>query len=249
MPRAAPLLLLLLLALAQRLACLPGPGTAAPPGRDPCLSQPCRNNGTCSPVPARGPAAPRRLQLLLPQPPAAYSCACPAGVTGASCQVRGAPTAPCAPTSAPPGAPPPQRPPPAPCPCARPCPWVSPLALRLAPSRPRSAAPHPVCGRLFPPYLAPHRAAPVPVRRPVRPGRRAAAGARSPPRAAAPSRRLLARRPLVPLTAAAGGLGSPRLSARLTGLRAGGRVKRLPALRATGLEPCLALAPDPRREP
>ncbi|XP_064929064.1 delta and Notch-like epidermal growth factor-related receptor isoform X3 [Columba livia] len=85
MPRAAPLLLLLL-ALAQRRACLPGPATAAPSGRDPCLSQPCRNNGTCSPVPARGPAAPRRLQLLPPQPPAAYSCACPAGVTGTYCQ-------------------------------------------------------------------------------------------------------------------------------------------------------------------
>ncbi|XP_074768418.1 delta and Notch-like epidermal growth factor-related receptor isoform X2 [Athene noctua] len=87
MSRAAPtLLLLLLLALAQRRACLPGPATAAPAGRDPCLSQPCRNNGTCSPVPARGPAAPRRLQPLPPQPPAAYSCACPAGVTGTSCQ-------------------------------------------------------------------------------------------------------------------------------------------------------------------
>ncbi|XP_062494968.1 delta and Notch-like epidermal growth factor-related receptor [Pezoporus occidentalis] len=86
MPRAAPLLLLLLLALAQRRACLPGPATAAPPDRDPCLSQPCRNNGTCSPVPAGSPAATRRLQLLLPQPPAAYSCACPAGFTGTSCQ-------------------------------------------------------------------------------------------------------------------------------------------------------------------
>ncbi|KAK2538305.1 Dner [Columba guinea] len=85
MPRAAPLLLLLL-ALAQRRACLPGPATAAPSGRDPCLSQPCRNNGTCSPVPGRGPAAPRRLQLLPPQPPAAYSCACPVGVTGTYCQ-------------------------------------------------------------------------------------------------------------------------------------------------------------------
>ncbi|XP_065701170.1 delta and Notch-like epidermal growth factor-related receptor isoform X2 [Patagioenas fasciata] len=85
MPRAAPLLLLLL-ALAQRRACLPGPATAAPSGRDPCLSQPCRNNGTCSPVPARGLAAPRRLQLLPPQPPGAYSCACPAGVTGTYCQ-------------------------------------------------------------------------------------------------------------------------------------------------------------------
>ncbi|XP_054242095.1 delta and Notch-like epidermal growth factor-related receptor [Indicator indicator] len=86
MPQAAPLLLLLLLALAQRRACLPGPATAAPPDRDPCLSQPCRNNGTCSPLPAREPSASRRLQLLLPQPPAAYSCACPAGFTGTSCQ-------------------------------------------------------------------------------------------------------------------------------------------------------------------
>ncbi|KAF4801817.1 delta/notch like EGF repeat containing [Turdus rufiventris] len=82
MPRAAPLLLLLLLALAQRRACLPAPASAAPPGRDPCLSQPCRNNGTCSPLPP-----PRRLQLILPEPPAGYSCTCPPGVTGDSCQV------------------------------------------------------------------------------------------------------------------------------------------------------------------
>ncbi|XP_042676821.1 delta and Notch-like epidermal growth factor-related receptor [Centrocercus urophasianus] len=77
MPRAAspPLLLLLLLALAQRRACLPAPATAAPPGSDPCLSRPCRNNGTCF------PAAPRRLSSA-----AAYRCACPPGVSGASCQ-------------------------------------------------------------------------------------------------------------------------------------------------------------------
>ncbi|KAM7013687.1 delta and Notch-like epidermal growth factor-related receptor [Passerculus sandwichensis] len=81
MPRAAPLLLLLLLALAERRSCLPAPASAAPPGRDPCLSQPCRNNGTCSPLPA-----PRRLQLILPQPPVGYSCTCPPGVTGDSCQ-------------------------------------------------------------------------------------------------------------------------------------------------------------------
>ncbi|TFK01162.1 Delta and Notch-like epidermal growth factor-related receptor [Platysternon megacephalum] len=85
MPRAAPLLLLLL-SLAQRRACLAGSVSAASPGPagDPCLSQPCWNNGTCSPAPARGPAAPRRLPL--PQP--AYSCACPAGVTGTHCQVQ-----------------------------------------------------------------------------------------------------------------------------------------------------------------
>uniref|UniRef100_A0A669PU99 Delta/notch like EGF repeat containing n=1 Tax=Phasianus colchicus TaxID=9054 RepID=A0A669PU99_PHACC len=71
---AAPLLLLLL-ALAQRRACLPAPATAAPPGSDPCLSRPCRNNGTCF------PAAPRRLPSA-----AAYRCACPPGVSGASCQ-------------------------------------------------------------------------------------------------------------------------------------------------------------------
>lgn len=81
MPRAAPplLLLLLLLALAQRRSCLPGPVTAAPPGSDPCLGRPCRNNGTCF------PAAPRRLPSA-----AAYRCVCPPGVTGASCQVRAA---------------------------------------------------------------------------------------------------------------------------------------------------------------
>ncbi|XP_075793739.1 delta and Notch-like epidermal growth factor-related receptor isoform X2 [Pelodiscus sinensis] len=80
MPRAAPLLLLLL-SLAQRRA---GLGSAAPPEPtgDPCLSQPCGNNGTCSAAPARPPATARRLSP--PQP--AYRCACPAGVTGTHCQ-------------------------------------------------------------------------------------------------------------------------------------------------------------------
>ncbi|CAI5775611.1 delta and Notch-like epidermal growth factor-related receptor [Podarcis lilfordi] len=86
MPRAAPLLLLLL-SLAQRRACLAGP-TAAPldSPADPCLSQPCRNNGTCSSALAKLPAVPHRLPLLFLSPQPAYSCACPPGVTGSDCQ-------------------------------------------------------------------------------------------------------------------------------------------------------------------
>lgn len=231
MPRAAPLLLLLL-ALAQRRACLPGPATAAPSGRDPCLSQPCRNNGTCSPVPARGPAAPRRLQLLPPQPPAAYSCACPAGVTGTYCQVRGAPRAPRVPL---PGAAASARPS---CPASL-CPSVSlgvPARSALGPPHPtpsaggsaRSASPRTELFRcLFAGQAAPEARSgggrcPLP--------RRAA----SILRAAAPARRQLALQPLVPLAAAAGGLGLPRASQGLAALRARGRVKRLP-VRAPGV--------------
>uniref|UniRef100_A0ACB8FAV0 Uncharacterized protein n=1 Tax=Sphaerodactylus townsendi TaxID=933632 RepID=A0ACB8FAV0_9SAUR len=77
------LLLLLLLSLVQRRCCVAGP---SPPAQildwpsDPCLSQPCKNNGTCSPDgPRRGPL--RFLQH-------AYSCVCPPGVTGTDCQAQ-----------------------------------------------------------------------------------------------------------------------------------------------------------------
>lgn len=257
MPRAAPLLLpllLLLLALAQRRACLPGPATVAPLGRDPCLSQPCRNNGTCSPVPARGPAAPRRLQLLLPQRPAAYSCACPAGVTGTSCQVRGAPA------SAPPSRPASLRPSlPLGVP-ARSAAGSLPSSVRLTPPRLRASLP-------ALPRSAPSRSgASLPARSPreARSGgrcpfpRRAAACVVPPPpplpvRAAAPSRRLLARQPLVPLTGSQGCARRPRLppglSEGLAALHAAGRAKRVPVLRGTGLEPRRGLAAEPRGEP
>ncbi|XP_028586989.2 delta and Notch-like epidermal growth factor-related receptor [Podarcis muralis] len=89
MLRAAPLLLLLL-SLAQRRACLAGPTAAAAAPldspADPCLSQPCRNNGTCSSALAKLPAVPHRLPLLFLSPQPAYSCACPPGVTGSDCQ-------------------------------------------------------------------------------------------------------------------------------------------------------------------
>ncbi|KAL8187806.1 UNVERIFIED_CONTAM: hypothetical protein K2H54_056299 [Gekko kuhli] len=77
MPRAVSLLLLLL-SLVQRRSCLAEPSPTAKSldwPSDPCLSQPCKNNGTCSP---------RRAPLLFLQP--AYSCVCPPGVTGTYCQ-------------------------------------------------------------------------------------------------------------------------------------------------------------------
>uniref|UniRef100_A0A8D0BQX8 Delta/notch like EGF repeat containing n=1 Tax=Salvator merianae TaxID=96440 RepID=A0A8D0BQX8_SALMN len=91
MPHDGPflLLLLLLLTLAQHRACLAGPVAAAAPfdsSGDPCLSQPCRNNGTCTPVLAKLPAVPRRLPLLFLSPQPAYSCSCPPGLTGPDCQ-------------------------------------------------------------------------------------------------------------------------------------------------------------------
>ncbi|XP_044288680.1 delta and Notch-like epidermal growth factor-related receptor [Varanus komodoensis] len=88
--RAVPLLLLsalFLLDLAQRRACLAGPA-AAPleSSTDPCLSQPCKNNGTCSTALANLHAVPHRLPVLFLSPQPAYACACPPGVTGSECQ-------------------------------------------------------------------------------------------------------------------------------------------------------------------
>ncbi|CAK7320845.1 Delta and Notch-like epidermal growth factor-related receptor [Vulpes lagopus] len=84
----ASALLLLLLGAAPRGRCLAGPVPAAPlPAPGPCAAQPCRNGGVCTPRPAPGP-----------QPPAAagepgYRCTCPAGVSGANCQLVADPCA------------------------------------------------------------------------------------------------------------------------------------------------------------
>uniref|UniRef100_A0A670YWU7 Delta/notch like EGF repeat containing n=1 Tax=Pseudonaja textilis TaxID=8673 RepID=A0A670YWU7_PSETE len=87
MSRAVPLLLMLL-CLAQRRTSLAGPtaSSSLESAADPCLSQPCKNNGTCTPVLAKLPAAPHRLPLLFLSPQPAYSCLCRPGVTGTECQ-------------------------------------------------------------------------------------------------------------------------------------------------------------------
>ncbi|XP_006866854.1 PREDICTED: delta and Notch-like epidermal growth factor-related receptor [Chrysochloris asiatica] len=78
---AAPLLpvpaLLLLLLIGP--GCLAGPVPSAPlPAPEPCAAQPCQNGGVCTPAAAGQPG---------------YSCTCPAGVSGARCQVVADPCA------------------------------------------------------------------------------------------------------------------------------------------------------------
>lgn len=81
----APALLLLLLGAGPRSGCLANPVPAAPlPVPGPCAAQPCRNGGVCTPRPEPGPQSP----ATAGEP--AYSCTCPAGVSGANCQVSGA---------------------------------------------------------------------------------------------------------------------------------------------------------------
>ncbi|XP_066137306.1 delta and Notch-like epidermal growth factor-related receptor [Saccopteryx bilineata] len=84
----APALLLLLLGAGPRGGCLASPLPAEPlsaPG--PCAAQPCRNGGVCTPRPAPGPQSPA------PAGEPSYTCTCPAGVSGANCQLVADPCA------------------------------------------------------------------------------------------------------------------------------------------------------------
>lgn len=84
LPAPALLLLLLLLGAGPRGCCLATPVPAAPlPAPGPCAAQPCRNGGVCTPRPESGP------QSSAPAGEPTYSCTCPAGVSGANCQVSG----------------------------------------------------------------------------------------------------------------------------------------------------------------
>ncbi|XP_053453798.1 delta and Notch-like epidermal growth factor-related receptor isoform X2 [Nycticebus coucang] len=88
LPAPALLLLLLLLGAGSRCCCLASPVPAEPlsaPG--PCASQPCRNGGVCTPRAAPGPQHP----VHAGEP--GYSCTCPAGVSGANCQLVADPCA------------------------------------------------------------------------------------------------------------------------------------------------------------
>lgn len=78
-------LLLLLLGAGPRGGCLASPVPAAPlPAPEPCAAQPCQNGGVCNPRPTPDPQSPA------PAGEPGYSCTCPAGVSGANCQVSGA---------------------------------------------------------------------------------------------------------------------------------------------------------------
>ncbi|XP_045650155.1 LOW QUALITY PROTEIN: delta and Notch-like epidermal growth factor-related receptor, partial [Ursus americanus] len=81
-------LLLLLLGAGPRGGCLASPVPAAPlPAPGPCAAQPCQNGGVCNPRPAPDPQSPA------PAGEPGYSCTCPAGVSGANCQLVADPCA------------------------------------------------------------------------------------------------------------------------------------------------------------
>lgn len=81
---APAVLLLLLLGAGPRSGCLASPVPAASLSvSGPCGAQPCRNGGVCTPRPAPGPQSPDAAG------DPGYSCTCPAGISGANCQVSG----------------------------------------------------------------------------------------------------------------------------------------------------------------
>ncbi|XP_068399847.1 delta and Notch-like epidermal growth factor-related receptor [Eschrichtius robustus] len=88
LPAPALLLLLLLLGAGPRSGCLASPVPAASLSvSGPCGAQPCRNGGVCTPRPAPGPQSP----AAAGDP--GYSCTCPAGISGANCQLVADPCA------------------------------------------------------------------------------------------------------------------------------------------------------------